>query len=135
MVPSQLQPFSLSTLRIAAGYLVLSGFTGLVWPLLRLGPNHPEFRAQNLATRIGAQTRELILAATSAVAGLGLFWHHSWARKLALGLLVVEAFYGSEAFAWGFSSGPPKPRVRLFSHLVVAAWNALWFYLIYRCAR
>ena len=46
----------------------------------------------------------------------------------------VEAFFGSEAFAWGFSSGPPKPRVRLFSHFVVAAWNGLWFYLIYRLA-
>ena len=132
MVPSQLQPSSLSTLRIAAGYLALSGLTGLVWPLLRLGPNHPEFQAQNLATRIGAHTRELILAATSDVAGVGLFWHHSWARKLALGLLVVEAFYGSEAFAWGFSSGPPKPRVRLISHLVVVAWNGFWFYLVYR---
>jgi hypothetical protein len=132
MVPSQLQPSWLSTLRIAAGYLVVSGIAGLVWPLLRLGPNHPEFRAQNLATRIGAQTRELTLAAVSVVAGIGLFWHHSWARKLALGLLLIESFYGSEAFAWGFSSGPPTPRVRLFSRFVIIAWNGLWFYLIYR---
>jgi hypothetical protein len=134
MVPSQLQPSSLSTLRIAAGYMVVSGITGLVWPLLSLGPDHPEFRAQNIATRIGVQIRELILAATSVVAGAGLLWHHSWARKLAMGLLVVETFYGPQAFAWGFSSGPPTPRVRLFSRFVIAAWNGLWFYLIYRLA-
>jgi hypothetical protein len=133
-VPNQLLSSSFSTLRIVAGYLVVSGVTGLVWPLLPFGPNHPEFRAQTLATRVGAHTREFILAATSVVAGVGLFWHQPWARKLALGLLLVQAFYGSEAFAWGFSSGPPKPRVRLFSHLVVAAWTGLWFYLVYRLA-
>jgi len=121
-------------LRIAAGYMVVSGIAGPVWPLLRFGPNHPEFRAQSLATRIGAQTRELTLATASIVSGMGLFWHHSWARKLALGLLLIETFYGSAAFAWGFSSGPPKPRVRLFSRFVIAAWNGLWFYLIYRLA-
>jgi hypothetical protein len=123
---------SFSTLRIAAGYLIVSGVTGLVWPLLPFGPNHPEFRAQTLATRVGAHTREFILAATSIVTGVGLFWHHPWARKVALGLLLVEAFYGSESFAWGFSSGPPKPRVRAFSHLAVAAWTGFWFYVVYR---
>jgi hypothetical protein len=83
---------------------------------------------------MGAQTRGLILGTASVVAGIGLFWHHSWARKLALGLLLIEAFYGSEAFAWGFSSGPPTPLVRLFSRFVIAAWNGFWFYLIYRLA-
>jgi hypothetical protein len=111
MASSQLQPSSLSTLRIAAGYMAVFGITGLIWPLLSLGPDHPEFRAQNLATRIGVQIRELILAATSVVAGAGLLWHHSWARKLAMGLLLVETFYGSQAFAWGFSSGPPRPSL------------------------
>ncbi len=28
--------------------MVVSGIAGLVWPLLRFGPNHPEFRAQSL---------------------------------------------------------------------------------------
>ena len=121
MVPSQLEPPSLSTRRIAAGYMVVSGIAGLVWPLLRFGPNHPKFRAQSLATRIGVHTRELTLATISIVSGIGLFWHHPWARKLALGLLLIEALYGSEAFAWGFSGGPPTPRVRLFSRFAIAA--------------
>lgn len=133
-MPSQLQPSPPTTLRIVAGYMVVIGITGLVWPLLRLGPNHPEFRAQSLATGIGAQTRELTLSAASVLAGIGLFLHHSWARKLALGLLLIGTFYQAEAFAWGFSRGQPTPRARPFSRIVVAAWNGLWFYLIYRLA-
>jgi len=105
-----------------------------VWPLLRLGPNHPEFQAQSFAYRIGAQARELTLSAAYVLAGIGLFWHDAWGRKLALGLLVIGVIYTADAFAWGFSSGPPTPRVRLFSRIGVAAWNGLWFYLIYRLA-
>jgi hypothetical protein len=114
--------------------MVVIGITGLVWPLLHLGPTHPEFRAQSLPFRIGAQTRELTLSAASVVAGIGLFWRHSWAGKLALGLLLIGTFYHAEAFAWGFSRGRPTPRVRLFSRIVVCAWNGLWFYTIYRLA-
>lgn len=127
-----------STLQIAAGYIFVIGIAGMVWPLLRLGPNHPEFRAQSLAFRMGAYTSELILSAASVVAGVGLFWHHSWARKLALVLLLIGIIYHAEAFAWGFSlgfsGGQPTPRVRLFSRISVAVWNGLWFYLIYRLA-
>ena len=134
MVPGQMQPSSLSTLQIAAGYMAVIGIIGLVWPLLHLSPNHPEFRARSLADRMGAQTRELTFSAASVVAGIGLFSHHAWARKLALGLLLIETICAANAFAWGFSSGQPTPRVRLFSRIVVAAWNGLWFYLIYRLA-
>lgn len=127
-----MNPSSPSTLRIAAGYLATAGILGLIWPLLRVGPSHPEFQAQTLAYRIGAQTSALTFSAVSVVAGIGLFWHHAWARKLALGLLVIGTIYGANAFAWGFSSGQPTRRVRLFSYVVIAAWNGLWFYLIYR---
>src|SRR4029077_9453363 len=123
MVLSLLQPSMPPTLRIAAGYMVVVGFIGLVWPILRLGPNHPEFQQQTLAFRIGAHTRELILSLVSIVAGIGLFWHHAWARKLALGLIVIGSIYTANAFARGFSSGQPSPRVLLFSRIVVAAWN------------
>jgi hypothetical protein len=125
-------PSSPSTLRIAAGYLATAGIVGLIWPLLRMGSSHPEFQAQSLPYRIGAQTSALAFSAVSVVAGIGLFWHHAWARKLALGLLVIGTIYGANAFAWGFSSGQPKPLVRLFSYIVIATWNGLWFYLIYR---
>jgi hypothetical protein len=123
-----------STLQIAAAYMILAGVTGLLWPLLRIGPNHPEFQAKSLAYRIGAQTSELLISAGYLVAGIGLFGHHPWGRKLSLGFLLIGTIYAANAFAWGFSSGPPAPRVRLFSRIVVAAWNGLWFYLIYRLA-
>ena len=132
MVPSQLLPSSLSTLRIAAGYMIVSGITGLVWPLLRLGPNHPEFQAQSAAYRSGAHSRELILSVACIVAGVGLFWHHAWGRMLALALLIIGTIYDANSFAWGFSSGPPTPRVRLLFHIIVVAWNGIWFYFIYR---
>ena len=127
-----------STLQIAAAYLFAIGIAGVLWPLLRIGPNDPEYRAQSLAFRMGAHTRELTLSAASVVAGGGLFWHHSWARKLALVLLLIGTIYHAEAFAWGFSmgfsGGQPTSRVRLFSRVSAAAWNGLWFYLIYRLA-
>lgn len=127
-----MQPSSLTTLRIAAGYMVIIGITGVVVPLLHVGPNHPEFQAQSSAYKVGALSRELILSAACILAGIGLFWQHSWARKLALGLLVIWTIYAATAFAWGFSHGQPTPRVRLFSRIVVAAWSGFWFFLIYR---
>jgi hypothetical protein len=132
MVPRQLHFPSLLILRIAAGYMVAIGMIGLLGPLLRLGPSYTEFEAQSFAYRIGAHTRALAFAAASIVAGIGLFWHHAWARKLALGLLVVGTFYAATEFAWGFSSGQPTARVRLFSGIGVVMWNGLWFCLIYR---
>lgn len=88
-----------SILQIAAGYIFVIGIAGMVWPLLRLGPNDLGFQAQSLAFRMGAHTRELTLSAASVVAGVGLFCHHSWARKLALVLLLIGTIYHAEAFA------------------------------------
>jgi hypothetical protein len=127
-------PFTHWALEIAAGYIFFIGIIGLAWPLLGLGPKHREFQTQSFASRLGAQTRGLILSAASVVAGIGLFLHHAWARKLALVLLVVGTIYTANAFAWGFSGEQPTPRVRLFSRIAVASWNGLWFYLIYRLA-
>ncbi len=132
MFASKLNPTSPLTLRIIAGYMLVCGITSLIWPLLRLVPNHPEYQAQSLAYRIGARTRVLMFAIAYVVAGIGLFLHHVWARNLGLGLLVIGTLYSANAFAWGFSNGPPTPRVLLFSRIFVAAWNGLWFYLIYR---
>ena len=116
------------------GYLVVLGPGGFVVQLFKLGPHHPEFQAESLAYKIGAISRELFFSAACTVAGISLFWHHAWGRNLALGLFVVSIFYDANAFAWGFSSGPPKPRVRLFSRIAVAAWNGMWFYLTFRLA-
>ena len=57
--------------------MLVRGGIALVWPLLRLGPNHPEFQAQSAASRSGAHSRELILSVACIVAGVGLFWHHA----------------------------------------------------------
>jgi hypothetical protein len=111
---------------------VVTGIAGLVVPLLPIGPNRSEFQAQNLAYRVGAHTRELIFSVASIVAGAALYWHRPWARKLALGLLLVQTLYIANAFASGVSIGPPTARVRLFSSLVAVAWNGSWFYLVYR---
>jgi hypothetical protein len=132
MLLSLLQSSSHATFLIVTGYLVLAGLAGLVWPLLHLGPNHPEFQAQSLAYRLGANSRELAFSIASVAAGIGLFWHYNWARKLALGVLLVQTIYTANALAWGFSGGQPTARVRLVSRIVAAAWNGLWFYLVYR---
>ena len=58
--------------------MVVAGITKLVWPLLKLGPNHPEFQAQSRAYGMGAHERELSISVAYLVAGLGLFWHHPW---------------------------------------------------------
>jgi hypothetical protein len=136
MVPTQLHASSPLTLRIAAGYMLVYGFARLVWPLLPFGPNHPEFRAQTVAYRMGAYTSQVILSLAYLVAGIGLILHHPWGRKLALAVLVIGTLYGANEFAWGFSRAlsntPPTRRVRLSSYVLVVAWNGFWFYLVYR---
>lgn len=101
-------------------------------PLLRLGPRHPEFQAQTVAYRIGAYTRELLLSVAYVFVGIGLLRDVLWARMLTSGLLAVDTIYQANAFAWGFSKGPPSFRVRLVSNVLVIAWNAVWFYIVYR---
>jgi hypothetical protein len=112
--------------------MVVMGIAGIVWPFLGLGPEHTDFQGQSSAYKVGAYTSTMTLSAASLVAGIGLLWHHAWARKLSLGVLVVGTIYAANEFAWGFSSGPPTPRVRVFSRIVVVAWNGFWFYLVYR---
>ena len=121
-----------SAMRIATVYMLFRGGSGLVWPLLRLGPNHAEFQARSNAYKSGAYFRELVLAVACVAAGLGLLWHDAWGRVLALALLAICTFYDANSFAWGFSSAPPTPRVRLWSHIIVVAWNGMWFYFIFR---
>jgi hypothetical protein len=132
LLPAQLLSSFPSSLPIASVYMAVIGIIGLILPLLRIGPIHPEFQAQSTAYKMGAQASVLVLSAATLVAGIGLFWHHAWARNLSLGVLVIGTFYASNEFAWGFSSGPPTPRIRLLSRVVVVAWNGFWFYLIYR---
>src|SRR5262245_1419961 len=118
-------------LLVASAYLLASGAYGLACTVFPLGPQHREFLALNKAQRLGTQTRELAFSIAYIVAGVGLLAHQDWGRVLALGAIAVSTVYGVNAFAWGFSGGPPSAR---FSRVVVVTWNGAWFYLIYRVA-
>lgn len=119
-------------LKIAAAYLVISGFIGLIWPLTGLGPYHPEFEAQSLAYKAGVYFRSSVQELAFLVCGIGLFMHKAWARKGALIILVIATIYEGNEFAWGFAHGHPSTNVLLMSYAIVMAWNSIWFYLIYR---
>lgn len=119
-------------LKIAAAYLVISGFVGLIWPLTGLGPHHPEFEVQSLAFKAGAYFRSNVQNLAFLICGIGLFMRKAWARKGALIILVIATVYMSNEFAWGFAQGRPSTEVLLMSYAIVMAWNAVWFYLIYR---
>jgi hypothetical protein len=77
------------SLKVAAGYLVLYGLVGLIWPLTGVGPNHPEFQAESFAFKIGAHSREILFALLFVISGIGLFRRKSWARKVALVMIVL----------------------------------------------
>jgi hypothetical protein len=137
MALSELQRTSLWTLRIAAGYMVLIGITGLVVRLFPRERNQRDFQARSFTYRLGRRIGQFDLPAAEVIAGFGLFWHHAWARNLALALLVIGYFFNARDFAWGFSGARgarPTLRLYLVSGMVLAAWSAFWFYLIYRVA-
>lgn len=119
-------------LRIAAIYLIIAGATGLIWPLLNLGPNHPEFEALSTAAKAGQYFRESLISIAMLVCGAGLFLRKAWARKGSLIVLVASAIYGGNAFAWGYAHGAPSKEILIFGYAVAVTWNAIWFYLIYR---
>ena len=128
--PSRLRfPVSLG---IAAGYLILTGTLALVWPFLGIGPHHPEFQAKSIAFKAGAYSRELTFGILSLVSGVGLFLRKSWARKLALAILVITAIYISYQFAWGFAGGRPNAAILGMSFAIIGAWNAIWFFLLFK---
>jgi hypothetical protein len=119
-------------LKIAAAYLVAVGVIGLIFPLTGLGPNHAEFEAQSVAFKAGAYFRSGFLDLAFLVCGIGLFMRKAKARKAALIVLVIGAYYTGSEFAWGFAQGRPSINVLLMSCAIVTAWNAIWFYLIYK---
>ena len=119
-------------LKIAALYLTIGGFIGLIWPILGFGPHHPEFEVQSIAYKAGSYFRNSIQELAFLVFGIGLLMRKSWARKGALILLVIATIYIGNDFAWGFAQGPPSTKVRLISYAIVTFWNSIWFFLIYK---
>ena len=118
--------------KIAAVYLILAGGTGIIWPLTGLGPHHAEFQAGSFAFKLGSYTKTYMIDILFVISGIGLLYGKSWARKLALVMLVVSTIYTANEAAWGFAGGRPSPSVRLVWLVVVAAWNGIWFYLIFK---
>lgn len=119
-------------LRITALYLIISGVVGTAWPLLNVGPSHPEFDAHSLAYQIGSYTREAAISITFFVSGLGLLKHQLWARKVALVALPIAFLYSGNAFAWGWAGGRPSGSVIVCSYAACLAWYGTWFWLLYR---
>lgn len=119
-------------LKIAAGYLVIGGIAGLIWPLLGLGPNHPEFEVLSSAAKAGKYFRETLINSGMLVCGTALLYRKAWARRGALIVLAVAAFYGGSAFAWGYARGAPNAEALVIGYGAMVLWNSIWFFLIYR---
>ena len=119
-------------LKVTAVYLIIVGGVGLIWPLLGLGPYHPEFEVQTTAFKVGAYFRESIINMAFLVAGIGVFLRKYWGRTTGLVALAISSIYAGNSFAWGFENGPPNNTTLIVSYLVTAAWNGIWFYILIR---
>ena len=120
------------TLRVTAIYLIISGIIGTVWPLLNIGPNHPEFEGQSFAYQLGSYARELSISLAFLISGIGLIKLKLWARKVALVALVLAFYYSGNAMAWGYAGGKPSSNVVIYSYLVCSVWYGVWFLILYR---
>jgi len=118
--------------RIAAIYLIIAGGMGVLWSLTGLGPHHPEFQAKSLAFKLGSYTSRNLINLLFVISGIGLLYRKTWARKMAMLILVIGAIYSANDFAWGFARGNPSLLFRLVSFVLVGVWNGIWFYLIFR---
>jgi hypothetical protein len=113
--------------KLAAIYFIVAGIVSIA---LLLGPQSREFLAKSAARRAGAYTREVVLDVAFIVAGVAVLKRLSWARKLGVTILVISTYYGTLAFAWGFSHGAPTANALLVASVAVGAWNTLWIYLL-----
>lgn len=119
-------------LKIAAGYFILIGLLDLIWPLLNVGVNSPEFESLSTASKAGHYFRDITFALLFLTSGVGLFKRILWARKLGLWILVISYFYSINQFAYGLAQGKPNLTILAISTGIVGFWNAIWFYLIFK---
>jgi len=119
-------------LKIAAAYLVLSGGVGLIWPLLGLGPDHPDVQSKGLASRIGSHSWNIIFHSLYLVSGIGLLLRKGWGRRTALYMIVFGTMYTTGSFAWVFAEGKPTMAFYGISFAVVGLWHAILFYLVFK---
>ena len=129
--------------KIAAIYLIGSAVVGIAFLYFRAGPYDPQFAAKSLAFKIGAYGREYAFNVLFLISGIGVLGGRSWARKLAVAVLVITAIYSAFAFARGFELGfvktshgrPVPPFILPISLAIMGVWNGLWIYLICRKAK
>lgn len=119
-------------IKMAAVYLIIAGALGALWPLMGLGPHHPEFQSKSFVFKLGSYATRNLINFFFVISGIGLLYARTWARKMAIIILVIDAIYFANDFAWGFARGNPSLGVRLVSFVIVGVWNGVWFYLIFR---
>jgi hypothetical protein len=119
-------------LRITAIYLIFAGVIGSIWPLLNLGPNHPELEAQSIAYQMGSYVRGLSISLAFLISGIGILKIQLLARKVGLVALAFAFFYGGNAIAWGWSGGKPQTQIVVYSYLMSFVLYGIWFLILYR---
>ena len=107
-------------LRITIAYLIVSDFIGAIWPLLNLGPHHPEFEALPLLTKIVSHIREFAIPLLLLLVVLGYLKNNFGLVKWGLVSLVLALVYGGNAFAWGIVGGKPLADIFIYSYLACA---------------
>jgi hypothetical protein len=119
-------------LKIAAIYLIISGTIGMILPFTGLGPHHLEFEVKNFAYKLGAYSRAFLFDIVFVISGIGILFKKYWARKSALIIIVLNAIYTTNEFAWGFAKGKPSLLIYLLSFAVIGTWSAVWFFIIFK---
>jgi hypothetical protein len=122
-------------LKIASIYFVVTGLIGLLFVLAGLtgiSPQHTEFEQMSIAYKTGAYSKDLVRNILFLFSGITILQQKAIGRKAGLFALVLAAYYGGNAFAWGLMQGKPTLKAYLFSYAVVGLWNAIWFYILFR---
>lgn len=124
-------------LKLAAGFMVLSGLIGVILFVLHFAgfsivPEHKKFTAKSTDYKIRSFLKDIVINFVFIISGVGLMFRKIWARKLALTFLLVSAYYGATAFAWGLAGGRPSMKIYLSALAASIVWHGIWFYLIYR---
>jgi hypothetical protein len=122
--------------RIISTYLIFTGVVGILyttfWPLTGFGLHYPEFEARSTAFKIGSYGRQYILDLVRVISGIGFLYWKLWAKKLVLAILILDVVYSGIPIAWAWAGGNPPLHTSLICCLIVAAWNGIWFYFVFK---
>ena len=119
-------------LKAVLAYFVVIGTIGLIWPLLGIGTEHPEFAVRTASYKAGAYFSHAAVSAGFIVAAFAVILRKHWAFRLICVVLVLATLQSANGFAWGFAQGRPSGLVYGGSLLLFCAWHFLLGYLVYR---